>query len=290
MKRILVLFITLASFFAFPALAQEGLPKGDFSDLRFMGSVRVAKIIDPQTIQLQDGRIVALTGLDFPDYAPQEAGDLSITAMNVLKDMFEGKDANFYQRKNKDLGLVNRMGHEIGHLERKSDGAWAQGSVVALGLARVRTEERNPEMADQLYALESEARADKAGLWAEEQYQILAPEETNDHIGQFAIVQGTVQSAAMNKNRIYLNFGQDWRTDFTVSIAPEDRRAFSRANIDPLQWNGKRIRVRGWLDSLNGPMIEIDHPQAIEFPDNPEMMKDLRPGAQSPIRNLTAKP
>lgn len=287
MKQILVLFITLASFFMFPAFAQPGLPKGDFSDLRFMGTARVTQVIDPQTVQFQDGTLVHLTGLDLPDYTPDDAGDLSVMAMSVLKDMLVGKDVNFYQRKDKELGLVNRMEHKIGHLERKEDGAWIQGTLVSLGIARVRTTQRNPEMAGQLYELEMRAREEKSGLWAEAPYSVLKPEETPTHVGSFAVVEGTIKSAAMNKNRVYLNFGDDWRTDFTVSIAPEHRRAFSRANIDPLQWNGKTIRVRGWLDSYNGPTIEIDHPQAIEIPG----MKDLPQAAQMPIvKNITAKP
>jgi len=47
--------------------------------------------------------------------------------------------------------------------------------------------------------------------------------------------------------RIYLNFGDDWRTDFTVSVAPVDNDLFEEAGIDLLSLAGQRIRIRGWL-------------------------------------------
>jgi len=63
---------------------------------------------------------------------------------------------------------------------------------------------------------------------------------------------------------VYLNFGKNWRDDFTVSIAPENKRVFSKQSINPLEWNGKILRVRGWVEDYNGAYIEIDHPQAVE--------------------------
>ena len=32
----------------------------------------------------------------------------------------------------------------------------------------------------------------------------------------------------------------------------------------PVSLQGKRIRVRGWLKSFNGPMINATHPEQIE--------------------------
>lgn len=255
-----------------------------------MGIERVATVIDPQTVQFQDGRLVRLDGLDFPDYDPNDPGELSGTAVEVLRDMLVNEDVNFYQTKNSELGRVNRMGHEIGHIERKKDNAWAQGALLALGLARVRTTERNNDMAFQLYIWEKKAREEKIGLWDMEEYKILSPEETPAHERSFQIVEGRIESAAMNQNRVYLNFGKDYRTDFTVSIPPESRRHFSKANLDPLQWNGRVIRVRGWIESYNGPFIEVDHPAAIELVLQEDTKAALPDAAEVPIvRSITTK-
>ena len=60
------------------------------------------------------------------------------------------------------------------------------------------------------------------------------------------------------------NEGQD-RTDFTVTVSPQDMRAFRQAKFDVAAMQGKRVRVRGWVESYNGPEMEIATPAAIEL-------------------------
>ena len=62
----------------------------------------------------------------------------------------------------------------------------------------------------------------------------------------------------------WLDFGADWRSDVTVHIGRAAMREVTRAGIDPLSYEGRRVRVRGWITLRNGPMIEITHPEQIE--------------------------
>jgi hypothetical protein len=74
--------------------------------------------------------------------------------------------------------------------------------------------------------------------------------------------------------RIYLNFTQDWRSDFTVSVERKDAVAFAAAGLDLKALQGKRLRVRGFLAWRNGPMIEASHPEQIELlPEGTEEKK-----------------
>jgi hypothetical protein len=59
--------------------------------------------------------------------------------------------------------------------------------------------------------------------------------------------------------RIYLNFAKDWRSDFTVGVERKDVSAFTAAGIDLKGFAGKRVRVRGWVEWRNGPMIAATH-------------------------------
>lgn len=267
-KQILAFFVILASFlYASPLCAQtrEGFPQGNFEALSKGGTASVIDIIDPQTLLLSDGRTIHLAGLEFPDNSQQDSGEFSVIALNILKDMLTGQSVEVYQTKKRDWGRTNRMGHHIAHLRRVEGDIWVQGALLSLGLARVQTSQRTPEMAAQMYAIEQQARNKNQGLWAEEAYRVLSPEDADSALGHYAIIQGRVESAALKKNRIYLNFGKNWREDFTVSIPPESKRVFSKQGLDPLKFNGMEIRVRGWVDSYNGPYIEIDHPEAIEI-------------------------
>ena len=67
------------------------------------------------------------------------------------------------------------------------------------------------------------------------------------------------------RRRAYLNFGEDWRSDFTIALDARTRRLFEAEAIDLKAYEGRRLRVRGWLKSRNGPMIEVTHPEQIEL-------------------------
>ncbi len=235
----------------------------DFSALKSTGSAEVIEVVNPYTVMLSSGKVARLSGLYFTDYTQDEAGPFAQTAVKILKDMLIGQKVEIYQTPKADWGRVNRMGHELVHLMVSDKGLWVQGALLSLGLAKVQTSARNPEMAAQMLEVEAAARSSKTGIWEED--KILTPEESEAAIGSFQIIEGKIVNAAIKQNRFYLNFGGNWRDDFTVSIAPEYKRAFTKNGMNPLDWGGKNVRVRGWVTSYNGPLIEIDHIEAIEL-------------------------
>ena len=116
-----------------------------------------------------------------------------------------------------------------------------------------------------LYAAEDSARVARRGLWAEPGFAVLdAAAVPAGAESAFAIVAGRVVEAAEVRGRGYLNFGADWRTDFTVTAAPETLRALARSGLDWAAYAGRTVRVRGWLEEYNGPMIEIRDAAVIE--------------------------
>ncbi len=115
-----------------------------------------------------------------------------------------------------------------------------------------------------MLALERQARDARRGIWAHPYYAVRTAEEAAARVDNYELVEGRVLTAAVVRGRAYLNFGRDWDSDFTVTIDSAARRAFDQAGIDPEVYEGRRIRVRGWLRSFNGPMIEVSHPEQIE--------------------------
>ena len=91
-----------------------------------------------------------------------------------------------------------------------------------------------------------------------------APAELAALRGTFHLGRGRVLKAARVMGRVYLNFGDDWRQDFTVTVDSRARRMFKKAGVDPLAFKGREVRVRGWLKKWNGPMIDATHPEQIE--------------------------
>ncbi len=144
--------------------------------------------------------------------------------------------------------------------------AWVQGRLVEQGLARVETRKESRACAAELLGLEAKARAAKLGLWALAAYAIRAADTIPPQdVGTFQLVEGTVLDVAMVGGRTYINFGPDWKTDFTVTIEARDRKLFPAGALEPEALRGRKIRVRGFIERLNGPMIAVTHPEAIEY-------------------------
>ncbi len=153
----------------------------------------------------------------------------------------------------------------------RDDGTWIQGELLARGLARVFTFADNHARAAEMLAIEESARKRGLGLWGDPFYAVRAPGNAGRDIGSFQVIEGRVVKAARVKNHVYLNFGADWRTDFTVSARVRDLPRFADSGLDLLSLGGRDIRVRGWLKDYGGPMIDATHPEQIEVlgPETP---------------------
>lgn len=257
-------------FFASPAHAEDAenpsyptlVTQEDARPLRPGPAGRIDRAIDGKKIRLQDGRIVELAGIDIPDQIAPEAKDF----IDTLFADGHRRDVIVYLTPTAEAGRTTRMGHDLAHLVRQDGHVWVQGALIAEGLARAWPTPANPQLSDQMFALENQAIADQRGLWAADSpHRLMLAIDTLDSSGQMMVVEGTVRGAAMVRNVTYLNFGADWRSDFTVALSPDVRRDFSRRGVDVLGLQGRPVRVRGWVRSYNGPYMELEHPLLLQI-------------------------
>lgn len=243
--------------------------QGEFKDLKHTSSARIDKVIDGQTILMNDGKVVRLSGVFYPFETGEAISGSMVSAKEKLERVLpQGTEVMLYQTRNAKKGRTNRMGHILAHLVARKSGEWINGAVVAYGYAYAVTDRDTPEMAEQLYKLENAAREQERGLWAKNSpHGLLSSENAAQGDGQFRAVEGRIVKAASVRNDLYLNFGKDWRKDFTVKITPVQRRLLSRKGIDPMTLPGKKVRARGWIRDWNGPFMEleiIDHLEILE--------------------------
>lgn len=242
-----------------PAGAAPVLPAG----LAEGGSAVVAEVMDGDTLVLEDGREVRLVGIQAPKLPLGRAGfetwPMAEAARAALAQLALGRPVT--------LGYggrrIDRHGRALAHLYR-DDGLWLQGALVARGLARVYSFADNRALVAEMLVLEAAARDGRQGIWGDPWYRIRGADGLAGARDSFQIVEGLVLDAAVVRERGYLNFGRDWKSDFTVSIDPAARRLFEAAGLAVESFEGLRIRVRGWVKSFNGPMIEATHPEQIE--------------------------
>jgi hypothetical protein len=224
----------------------------------------VLRVADNGLLVLADRRVVKVEGLLFPAGARDNAPDtLRRESLATLRTLVMGHHVTLRARPPR-LDRYRHLRAQV-LMSAAAGETWLQAALLSKGLARVSIAPDRPECASEMYAAEDQARQAGAGLWASPAYAVRTPYSLRwSDLGTFQLVEGTLVSVAVHGSRGYLDFGRDWRTDFTVTIAPADMKAFRARNIDPYSYNGKRVRVRGWIDRLNGFEIEAASPAAIE--------------------------
>lgn len=252
-----------------PAAATAAAAAEPPRDARVVAEDRVEAIIDGDTLRLAGGFELRLTGIQAPKLPlgrPHVAKwPLADEAKAALAELTLGATVRLRYGGRR----IDRHGRLLAHLFDPR-GRWIQGEMLSRGLARVYTFADNRTRAAEMLALERAARAAGRGIWAHPHYRIRDAADAvglSRLAGTFQIVEGQVRDAALVRRRLYLNFGADWRTDFTVTAAPRHRRSFAAEGDPVARYQGRRVRVRGWLKRFNGPMIEADHPERIELLD-----------------------
>ena len=208
---------------------------------------------------------VRLAGIDPPELAPASDTRSSIDgAEAALSRLIEGRAACL------DLFELrrDRYGRLLAQVYR-DDGLWIQGELLRRGLARVHVTADTRPLASEMLAIENRARAAGEGLWRDRRFRVRSAADAGRAVGSFQLIEGRVVEAARRADRWYLNFGEDWRSDFTVIIRAQALPDFDAAKIDPYGLRGRVIRIRGWVESFNGPMIEAVIPEQIEIIDEP---------------------
>lgn len=222
---------------------------------------KVVRIPEPNVLELDNGTEVALSEIGAPP-ANRDYPGTAYASTALIRDAL-GKRAALYF----DGAETDRHGRVLAQVLIEGNGdPWLQRSLVIQGAAYVDTWPTNRACASELLAREIEARASQRGLWADPVNRILPADEAKAGQGRFAIIEGTVMSVTRlhNPTRIYIDFGPDWHIDFTVRIEAAAVRLFSKAKIDPRDWQGKPLRVRGYVGWRFGPEIEVQNPEQIE--------------------------
>lgn len=212
----------------------------------------------------------------------------SLRAQQVVNASLSAREIRMWGQE----GALDRYQRSLIHLVDHD--VWLQKAWVGEGLFRVLPGMASPqELAclGELYRAEMEAVQGQHGLWSDNKNTVLSAHdvaELKKHVAEFVLVEGAVRAVGKGGGRHFINFGKDWRTDFTVVVPqsvlsgwPHDLqhpqfmqdRALS-ALVD------QRVRVRGWMTSYRGPEIMVDDLSQIEILDSvPSSLKGFGPSS-----------
>lgn len=240
------------------------------------GSGVVSEVVDGDTVILEDGREIRLVGIQAPKLPLGRPNfrewPLAREAKAALEGMVKGKRVTLsfggrrrdrYRRWLAHLHLDNGISVK-GNETAGGAGRWVQGLLLSQGMARVYSFADNRAAVAKMLARERAARAARRGIWGHAYYDILDHRSAGGRLNSFQLVEGRILVVAPTRSRTFLNFGQNWRTDFTIAIARRHLKNFEDRGRNLVKLAGKRVRVRGWLKRRNGPMITVTHPEQIE--------------------------
>jgi endonuclease YncB( thermonuclease family) len=241
------------------------------------GGVSAVTAIDGgETLVLEDGRAVRLIGILGPKRARSgPASQVRAQMEAALSALTLGKKVALRLDERKR----DRYGRVLAQVTVASGGAgpvWVQEQLVRAGLARVISFRDNRLCVTELLAIEDEARRTQKGLWESGFFGVrsAAAEDLLFRLeNSYEIVEGRVSDVAEIKGRTYINFGQNWRRDFTAFIPAKSGKLFPAPAGGEAQTDGlaslkhKQVRIRGWLKNYNGPSITVTHPEQIEIVD-----------------------
>lgn len=227
-----------------------------------LGSGDVVSVIDGDTVRLDDGRTVRLVGISAPELNPERSRrgivePFAREARAALERLVRGRTVILRAGDTPE----DRFGRVLAHLVT-SEGVWVQGELLRGGAAMVYTFPDNRALAKEMLALEDEARTARRGLWGFPETRVQPADDKllREH---FTVIEGRVRSIARVRDTIYLNFGEDYRRDFTIRLRAGTARAIARSGLDVMKLEGAAVRVRGWVFEENGPMVDVTHAEQI---------------------------
>lgn len=190
---------------------------------------RIVAVREDGSIQLERSGVAALANLIYPD--DRAAKWLEGKVGETMKFTVSGKD-------------------RYGRIVITGD---LQQALLKQGLALAYDKKKLP---DSLLKAEAVGQKKWPKSW------LVDAEHASEHYDRFRIVEGTVLKTHKARDKIYVNFGEDWRQDFSVTIPKRAWRAFG-STLDDLE--GKKLRVRGTIYNENGPMLMLSQPQQMEI-------------------------
>ncbi|MBU2102314.1 MAG: thermonuclease family protein [Candidatus Omnitrophota bacterium] len=226
--------------------------------------VGVLEVIDGDTIKLADGKLLRYIGIDTPEtrikkgnrfiYSPQP-GAVEATTFN--KSLVSGKKV----RIEFDVQKTDKYGRLLGYCYVGD--TFVNARLIEEGYAVLLTYPPNVKYADLFVKLQKQAREARRGLWGA--YAVIDHAQAHRFINQVRTVRGTVLNTHLTKKCMLLNFGSNYKDDFTIVIFANSYRFFEKAGIDPLTfYKGKTVQATGRIRSYNGPEIIANGPLDIE--------------------------
>ena len=218
---------------------------------------------------LDDGRHLKFADIFFPRTSTNE--QIPKETIQFLKNHLNNKKITFLASEKPDR--YRRIPAQI--IVNHMDGSqkWSQSHILKSGKALFMPEPQKRARKDfcDSDGLKRSLQQHEKQNTSHKNTHPFAPVYTSDNKvlwqleGNFAIIEGVVLKTHSSKNNIFLNFGVEWKSDFTAVVSADSKEPLQKHFESVSNLMGKRLKLRGFIDIYNGPSMRIDHPLQIEI-------------------------
>ncbi len=240
---------------------------------------KVVRVIDGDSIILENGLMVRLAQIDAPWILPSDND--GIKARAALSSLVLNKNVILKYgglRRDRQGRALAQVFIDNGLL---NEDLWVNITMLRLGYARVHTYSDNRTRIEDFWAAEREARREKRGIWDNPKYMVrfATPNALIGADNRFQLIEGKIIETYQYPKLVKICFGNNQETD-VCALIPDKAWVFWPAGVSEiLALKGHNIRIRGKVTNsqgarttksgktfkAHGPQIWLDHPEQIEF-------------------------
>ncbi len=201
-----------------------------------LAPVAVQRVVDGDTLRLNDGRNVRMIGLNTPELGKKGRSDepFAVAARKRLEALVAASDGQVGLLPGKES--KDRYGRTLAHVYG-ANGANLEAQMLAEGLGFLVAVAPNVDLVDCQQAAEHSARQAGLGLWR--QSPVLKAEQIST--SGFAVLSGRVSRVQRNRGGVWIEL-QD---SVVLRVAPNLLGRFDVNSLESLK--GKQVEARGWV-------------------------------------------
>ena len=233
----------------------------------FPSEAEVAKVIDGDTIVLDGGEKVRYLGINAPEIRVRDGNQW------IPKAQICGEEAKDYNQK---LVEGKRVHLEYDQTKRDDysrilayvwgDGVLVNGELLKKGLALVDVRSPNLKHQKMFFDFQKEARDFHRGIWKKIDDYTFLEQEAFKLVGEIGVVQGTIVSVNIGREKVYLHFGKNWKDDFTGIIYKNNLESFPWKSKELARsFLGREVKIYGFVKNSEGPAIIISAPSQVDI-------------------------
>ena len=226
--------------------------------------VKIARVIDGDTVELSNGRHVRYIGIDAPELERKTPSGwrkvdepFGQEAKKLNEELVLGKQVRLefdVQKEDKYKRLLAYC-----FVKEENQDVLVQAELLKRGLVYLYTFPPNIKYVDVLVAALAQAREKKAGVWSLDLN--IDSKEASKFIGERKMVSGLIKRTRSTAQVVRLTMD-----GLQVVIFKKELGLFTKEGIDPGQYyKGKNVQVYGLIKEYEGaPEIIVSNPWQIE--------------------------